>query len=256
MVSFVEQDGIVGHDRMTLRAAATGFPRRSRGVSPWDARTGCHAREVSRPPVVPADPDLLAARAASFTGARRTLLGITGAPGAGKSTIAARLCAAVPDSVVVPMDGFHLRTADLDRLGRTDRRGAPDTFDADGFVALLGELRTATADIAAPGFDRTIEEPVPGAVLVCATTRLVIVEGNYLLLDEPPWSRVVELLDAVWFVEIPEPTRVQRLVARFVAYGMDPAAAQQRVEHGSDARNAELVAASRHRADLIIAAAS
>ena len=216
---------------------------------------GCDAQKVRHPPVVPGDLDLLAARAASLIGARRTLLGITGAPGAGKSTIAGRLADAVAKSVVVPMDGFHLPTADLLRLGRVDRRGAPDTFDADGFVGLLETLRSAAGDIEAPGFDRSIEEPVPGAVSVPATTRLVIVEGNYLLLDTLPWSRAAGFLDAVWFIQSPERIRVERLAARFIAYGMPPAAARERVEHGSDARNAELVAASMHRADLIIAAA-
>jgi pantothenate kinase len=212
----------------------------------WDART------VTRPPVVPADLDMLAARIASLGSGRRVLLGVAGAPGAGKSTLAAGLASAVRDAVVVPMDGFHLTTAELAALGRVERRGAPDTFDAGAFVAKIAELRDATRDVCAPGFDRTAEEPVIDAILVPGDCRLVIVEGNYLLVDDPPWSRLGDLLDAVWFVEIPEPLRVQRLMARFVSFGMPAEHATHRVMRGSDARNAELVAATRPRADLII----
>jgi len=182
---------------------------------------------------------------------RRTLLGITGAPASGKSTVAA-LVAAQHGGVVVPMDGFHLSDDRLRELGRLDRKGAPDTFDAAGYIDLLRLLRTPDATVFAPAFDRSREQTVPNAIEV-APDALVITEGNYLLLTEPPWSAVRPLLDACWFVEVPEAARVERLIARHVSYGWDPAAARLRATTGSDAANARLVAATRDRADVVVA---
>jgi Panthothenate kinase len=196
----------------------------------------------------------LTARAAGLAAGGRALLGITGAPGAGKSTLALSLCAAVPRSVVVPMDGFHRPTAELAARGWVAERGTPRTFDADRYVALLRSLRGGGL-ARAPAFDRSIEEPVPDAIEIGADARLVITEGNYLLLDEPPWSSIRELLDEVWFVEAPESQRIERLIARHVEYGRTAGEARERVTHGSDAANAALVAATRDRADLIVDAA-
>ncbi len=134
---------------------------------------------------------------------RPALLGLAGAPGAGKSTLARALVAAVPGSVVVPMDGFHLPTAALAARGLVGERGTPRTFDAGGYLALLRELHDGAA-VLAPAFDRSVEEPVPAAIAVPAQTPLVITEGNYLLLDSAPWAAIRELLDEVWFVEAPE----------------------------------------------------
>ncbi|MDQ2795725.1 MAG: nucleoside/nucleotide kinase family protein [Actinomycetota bacterium] len=192
-------------------------------------------------------PSLLLARARSVR-----MLGLAGAPGAGKSTLARALAMAVPGAVVVPMDGFHLTTSRLTELGRVERRGAVDTFDAQAYVALLRKIRQQRESVSAPGFDRTREEPVPAAISVAPDAPLVVTEGNYLLLDDPPWSAVRTVLDEVWFVEIPESLRVQRLIERFVAYGMDRAAATERVRTGSDAVNARLVAATRDRADIVV----
>lgn len=182
---------------------------------------------------------------------RRTLLGITGAPASGKSTVAA-LVAAQHGGVVVPMDGFHLSDDRLRELGRLDRKGAPDTFDAAGYVDLLRLLRTSEATVFAPAFDRSREQTVPNAIKV-APNALVVTEGNYLLLTEPPWSAVRPLLDACWFVEVPEAARVERLIARHVSYGWDAEAARRRATTGSDATNARLVAATRDRADVVVA---
>lgn len=184
-------------------------------------------------------------------GPGRAVLGIAGAPGAGKSTLAAAIAAAVPGSVVVPMDGFHLPTAVLAGRGLVAERGTPRTFDAAGYVALLHELRTGRA-VRAPDFDRRIEEPVPDAIEVPASCPLVITEGNYLLLDVVPWDQVRSLVAETWFVEVAEPVRVQRLIDRFVAFGLAPHEARERVLHGSDAVNAELVAKTRARADRVV----
>ncbi|MGW4349496.1 nucleoside/nucleotide kinase family protein [Streptomyces sp. NPDC004690] len=199
-------------------------------------------------------------RARSLTGGgRRALLGIAGAPGAGKSTLAERLVRALngagePWAAHVPMDGFHLADAELDRLGRRGRKGAPDTFDAAGYAALLRRLREeyGTAEtVYAPGFERVLEQPLAGAVPVPPAARLVVTEGNYLLLDEGPWARVRAELDEVWFCELDEAERVRRLVARHEEFGKGHDEAVAWVL-GTDRRNADLVSATRDRADLIV----
>jgi len=127
----------------------------------------------------------------------------------------------------------------------------PISFDASAFVALLGRLRAGDT-VRAPDFDRSREEPVPDALDVPADARLVIVEGNYLLVDDPPWNEVAALLDETWFVEVPEDVRLARLIERHVAFGRDRAEATARATSGSDAANARLVAATRTRADLVV----
>ncbi len=189
------------------------------------------------------------------------LLGITGQPGAGKSTLAALLVEAVPGSVLVGMDGFHLAHATLAALGRVERKGAPDTFDAMGYVVLLRRVRGLDRPVThpsggpehpvtvwAPLFHRDIEDAVAGAVAVTADARLVVTEGNYLLLDDPPWDQVRPLLDECWFVDVPEDLRRARLQARHEHHGRTPDEARGRTL-GSDERNAVLVATSRSRAD-------
>lgn len=184
----------------------------------------------------------------------RYLLGVAGAPGAGKSTFATaearRLAAEGTPVVVLPMDGFHLPQAELVRLGRRDRMGAPDTFDLDGFVATLARLRQPGA-VTAPAFDRTIEEPVPDAIEVGADIRFVIVEGNYLLHDRDGWERVRPLLDRVIFLAPDDVLRRERLIARHVAFGKTPAEAEEWVTRSDDV-NAALVAATARRADDIV----
>ncbi|MCX5262924.1 nucleoside/nucleotide kinase family protein [Streptomyces sp. NBC_00199] len=202
---------------------------------------------------------VLRARSLAGDGRRRTLLGIAGSPGAGKTTLAERLVRELngtgePWAAQVPMDGFHLADAELDRLGRRDRKGAPDTFDAAGYAALLHRLREETDGgevVYAPGFERVLEQPLAGAVPVPPEVRLVVTEGNYLLLGTGAWTRVRAALDEVWFCETDEDERVRRLVARHEEFGKGHEAAVAWV-HRSDRRNAELVATTRDRADLVV----
>ena len=185
----------------------------------------------------------------------RVLLGICGPPGAGKSTLARQVADEVGSAaVVVAMDGFHLQDDELTRLGRLDRKGAPDTFDVDGYVALLRRLREpAERPVYAPAFDRDRELSLAAAVPVLPEHRLVLTEGNYLLLDAPGWREVRGLLDECWFVDLDDDVRRERLVARHVRHGRDREAAAAWVRR-SDEANAQLVDATRDRADLVVRA--
>lgn len=224
---------------------------------------------------MPEELDALARRAWSLVpDGGRAVVGITGSPGAGKTTLAEVLAAradelargqgsertdgttgtssAAPLAVHVPMDGFHLSNATLARLGLRDRKGAVETFDGWGFVALLRRLLVETDHtVYAPGFDRTVDEGVTGQVPVPASARLVVVEGNYLLVDAPPWSQVADLLAETWFCETPESVRLDRLVTRHEAGGRSAEAALAWAET-VDGRNAALIEATRSRADLVI----
>ncbi|SBT51028.1 nucleoside/nucleotide kinase family protein [Micromonospora narathiwatensis] len=192
------------------------------------------------------------ARALADAGPRQ-LLGIAGAPGAGKSTLAERIVAEVgPAARLVPMDGFHLAQSELVRLGRADRKGAPDTFDANGFVAVLRRLhRLEPTSVWAPAFRRDLEEPIAGAIEVPPEVRLVVTEGNYLLLRDDPWEEVRPLLHQAWFLDLDVELRLRRLTARHEAYGKTPEQARAWAL-GSDEANAARVAGTADRADLVV----
>ena len=194
---------------------------------------------------------------ARVPGPRPVVVGITGEPGAGKSTLAAALLADLgsrgASAVLVPMDGFHLANVALRTLGTEDRKGAIDTFDGAGYAALLARIAAGGRDtVWAPTYDRSIEESVACAVPVPPGTDVVVTEGNYLLVDDGPWAAVREHLHEVWAVEVDPAVRSARLVARHVAFGKQLSVATAWVAT-VDERNAELVRATMWRADLVVA---
>lgn len=212
-------------------------------------------------------PDLVARARALAAPGRRALLGVVGSPGSGKSTLAEALLAALradppagggPDWVAhVPMDGYHLADVELERLGRRQAKGAPDTFDAGGYAALLARLRRADpadAVVYAPAFERELEQPLAGAIPVPAAARLVLTEGNYLLLDSGRWPEVAPLLDEVWFCALHDDVRLDRLLARHVRFGKAPDVARAWIA-SVDEPNAALIETTRNRADLVVASA-
>ena len=184
----------------------------------------------------------------------RALVGIVGKPGAGKSTLSAYLLQELESSevTVVPMDGYHLSNAVLQELGRADRKGAPDTFDIAGFATLLQRIRVEkTFDIYYPVFDRAIEESIAAQGVVTQKTKVVIIEGNYLLHDSGGWEVIADLLDEIWFIDVDDEKRLERLIARHIAYGKSHEAAEN-WSRGSDEVNARTIAAGRSRAHAVI----
>ena len=184
---------------------------------------------------------------------QRVLLGLAGAPGSGKSTLAQALQQAFADvSIIVPMDGFHLANTELQRLGFAGRKGAPETFDAAGYVALLRRIREQRPEetIYAPEFRREIEEPIAGAIPVHSSLQLIITEGNYLLVQSGAWGEIAGLLDETWYIDVDPVLRVQRLVDRHVHFGRSRSAAEEWV-YSSDEKNAQLIEATRSRAHVV-----
>lgn len=184
---------------------------------------------------------------------QRSFLGITGAPGSGKSTLAEIIEAELaPDAVLVSMDGFHLSDTELRRLGRYERKGAIDTFDAAGYVNLLRRLHSREdAIVYAPRFDRSIEESIGSAIPIPRDVPLIITEGNYLLVDDSDWANVRGLLDECWYVEPEDDERRRRLIARHVQFGREPEEAHERT-HRVDERNAEIIKETKKNASRIV----
>ncbi|MFG1703021.1 nucleoside/nucleotide kinase family protein [Nonomuraea sp. M3C6] len=187
-------------------------------------------------------------------GGERVVIGIAGCPGAGKSTLAGwlvdRLTSAGLPAVWVPMDGFHLADVELERLGRRGRKGAMDTFDARGYLALLRRIRAETATVVyAPSFDREIEQPIAGAIPVPPATRVVVSEGNYLLAADEPWPQVHAAMTEVWYADLDDRVRLDRLIKRHIQFGKTPDQAARWVAE-VDEPNAARIRTTRERADL------
>jgi pantothenate kinase len=199
----------------------------------------------------------LAALADRLTAERepaRRIVAVAGAPGSGKSTFAERLQALVDGRVpaqVLAMDGFHYDDLVLTARGHRPRKGAPHTFDVDGLAATLARLAADDRDVAVPVFDRSIEIARAGARIIAAATRLVIVEGNYLLLDHPDWARLRRHFDLTVFLDVPEPVLEARLRARWTGYGMDEAAIRAKLED-NDLPNMRLVLGGSVPADVVV----
>lgn len=193
--------------------------------------------------------ELLARAAALAAGPGRQILGITGGPGAGKSTLAELLVAELGPrrAALAPMDGFHIGDALLVEAGKRDRKGAPDTFDQAGYAAALARLRQTDDVVYLPRFDRDREDSTAAALAVPPDVPLVVTEGNYLLV----WPDVRAQLDQAWYLDVPTAERQERLVRRRIHSGADEALARHWAT-GSDETNARTVAASREMADVVI----
>ena len=186
--------------------------------------------------------------------ANRTIIGIIGKPGGGKSTLSKYLLKGMDPTLVsvVPMDGFHLSNKVLKELGRSDRKGAHDTFDVKGFTTLIQRIKSDSADpIYYPVFDRSIEESIAAQGVVYPSTRVVIVEGNYLMHDKDGWQEISPLLDQSWYAFLDEDIRISRLISRHIAFGKDPESAKAWAK-GSDQVNAELIETGVGRCDFLI----
>ena len=192
-------------------------------------------------------------RAKSLMDGERKIVGLIGKPGAGKSTLSAQLIQQLGDqAAILNMDGYHLSNLALHELGRADRKGAPDTFDALGFTEILKRVKhEVDKNIYFPVFDRAIEESIAAQGVIVPSVKLVITEGNYLLHNGDNWSGVKNLLDESWFIEVDDSLRIERLVNRHHKFG------KSKVDElswatGSDENNAKIVAQTRESADLII----
>ncbi len=181
----------------------------------------------------------------------RTLIGIVGKPGAGKSTVVEQIEKKYrPDQVsIIPMDGFHLSNEELISLGRRERKGAPDTFDVEGFISLIERVKiNHSIDHKFPIFHREIEASIADEGIVPKESKVLVIEGNYLFSEEHSWSKVYPLLDHTWFIEIDDEIRIERLIARHVRYGKTPEEAEA-WSRGSDEANARFIASTANRAE-------
>ncbi|RXT52431.1 nucleoside/nucleotide kinase family protein [Bosea sp. Tri-44] len=185
-------------------------------------------------------------------GLSRIVVALAGPAGAGKSTLSEQLLAALPagEAALVPMDGFHFDNAVLDAMGLRNRKGAPETFDCAGLVATLRRIRSGEEAVAVPVFDREADLSRAGAAIVPADARFVLVEGNYLLLDRPPWTEILPLFDLTIFIEVAIAELDRRLLARWTDLGRSEEAARAWVE-GNDLPNARLVIESSRQADIV-----
>jgi pantothenate kinase len=189
---------------------------------------------------------------------RRIAIGFAGGPGTGKSTLAAELVTMLnaihPGSAqLVPMDGFHMKHAKLEAMGQVDYKGAPHTFEGAEFVNFLHRLKVAKTDVSGPGYSRKIEDVVENAFRVGADVRILIVEGNYLLLTEGPWAGIKPLLDYSVFIDVPRDIVKARLLKRHGEEGLFSEERNRAHIERNDLPNYDLVCLSQDRADVVIA---
>ena len=199
-------------------------------------------------------PSEILARLAETDG--RLIVAVAGPPGAGKSTMSDYLLHAInkggeAPSIVVPMDGFHLDDAILDRRGLLSRKGSPPTFDCAGFAVLLQRLKQADGEVFIPVFDRSLELSRAAASVVGPEHRVLLVEGNYLLLDQQPWSQLAPFFDLTIYLDVPFDELERRLTDRWLGFGFDAETARNRAL-SNDIPNAELVVAQSRKADFVV----
>ena len=183
----------------------------------------------------------------------RQVIAIVGAPGAGKSTLVERLAESLADTAILPMDGFHYDDAVLHQMGRRPWKGAPDTFDVGGLRSTLARLRDpAEGPVAVPVFDRDLEISRGSARIIGPEARLILAEGNYLLLNAAPWRRLAGLWDLSIMLDVPMAELRRRLTARWQGLGCSPAEVTAHLEN--DLGNADLVLRASLPADLVVRA--
>lgn len=184
----------------------------------------------------------------------RVVIGITGKPGAGKSTVTSKLKETIPGerTVILSQDGYHLSNLQLESLGRSNFKGAPDTFDSEGFAKILFRVKSELKNnIYFPVFHREIEESISAEGLITEKTNVVLVEGNYLLFETHGWGEVAKHLDEIWYLQVDDDLRLSRLVARHIEFGKNPQVAVAWA-HGSDEANARLIEKARDKANAFL----
>lgn len=184
----------------------------------------------------------------------RVVIGITGKPGAGKSTVTSKLKETIPGerTVILSQDGYHLSNLQLESLGRSNFKGAPDTFDSEGFSKILFRVKSELKNnIYFPVFHREIEESISAEGLITEKTNVVLVEGNYLLFETHGWGEVAKHLDEIWYLQVDDDLRLSRLVARHIEFGKNPQVAVAWA-HGSDEANARLIEKARDKANAFL----